>query len=89
MLRPRGAVIALAKPAAPQCAGGEVTVVERANFTIQIEPDAERPRRLRWTILENGKHRDRSTYSYATKHEALRDAEKFLEKLNETWRGKP
>jgi hypothetical protein len=80
-------VIALAK--APQCAGGKVTLAERANFTIQIEPDAERPRRLRWTILENGKHRDRSTYSYATKHEALRDAEKFLEKLNETWRGKP
>jgi hypothetical protein len=24
-----------------------------------------------------------------TKHEALRDAEKFLEKLNETWRGNP
>jgi hypothetical protein len=40
-------------------------------------------------FLENGKHRDRSTYSYAAKHEALRDAEKFLEKLNETWRGNP
>jgi hypothetical protein len=40
-------------------------------------------------FLEYGKHRDRSTHSYAAKHEALRDAEKFLEKLNETWRGNP
>ena len=71
------------------CAGVKVAVAERANFTIQIEPDAERSRRLRWTILENGKHCDRSTYSYATKHEAQKDAEKFLEKLNETWLGKP
>jgi hypothetical protein len=61
------------------------TMAERANFTIQIEADAERPWRHRWAILENGKHRDRSTYSYATKYEALKDAEKFLDKLNEIW----
>jgi hypothetical protein len=64
-------------------------MAERANFTIQIEPDAERPGRHRWTVLENGKHRDRSTYSYARKREALKDAEKFIDKLNETWGGKP
>ena len=34
--RQKRAVIALAKPAAPQCAGGKVTVAERANFTIQL-----------------------------------------------------
>jgi hypothetical protein len=81
-----GAILALAP--SPRLSDN-ATMAERANFTIQIEPDAERPGRHRWTTLENGKYRDRSTYSYATKHEALRDAEKFLEKLNETWRRKP
>jgi hypothetical protein len=56
------------------CAGGKVTVAERPTSQFRLNP-TERSRRLRWTILENGKHRGRPTYSPATKHEAQKDAE--------------
>jgi hypothetical protein len=54
--------------------------------TIKIEPDAGRPGRYRWTISEKGRIRDTSLYSFATKREAQADADRFLEKLNATWR---
>jgi hypothetical protein len=61
-------------------------MAEIATFTIEIEPDAGRSRRFRWKILEDGKARDKSVYSFATKREAQIDAEKFVGKLNSTWR---
>jgi hypothetical protein len=60
---------------------------QSGDFTIQVEPDADRAGRYRWNIVEKGKQRDRSTYSYATRREAQEDAQKFLDKLNDTWRG--
>jgi hypothetical protein len=60
-------------------------MAEGPDFTIRIEPDAGRPGRYRWNILENGKPRDKSTYSYPTHREAQADAEKFVQKLRTTW----
>lgn len=55
-------------------------------FAIKIEPDAGRPGRYRWKIFDGGKARDTSVYSFATQREAQADADKFVEKLNATWR---
>ena len=54
-------------------------------FVIKIEPDIDRPGRYRWFILENGRMRDASVYSYATRREAQDDAHKFVQKLKDTW----
>jgi hypothetical protein len=58
---------------------------ESLPFVIRIEPDTDRPGRYRWFIFENGRMRDASVYSYATKREAQSDADKFVQKLNDTW----
>jgi hypothetical protein len=63
-----------------------VGIATGPTFTIKIEPDAGRPGRYRWTISEEGRTRDTSLYSFATKREAQVDANKFLENLNATWR---
>lgn len=60
-------------------------MTEIVTFTIKIEPDAGRPGRSRWKIIESGKVRDTSVFSFATKREAQADADKFVEKLNATW----
>jgi len=62
-------------------------MAETHDFKIVIETDTERAGRFRWNISEDGKVRDKSFYSYATKREAKADADKFVEKLNATWRG--
>jgi hypothetical protein len=59
---------------------------ESSPFVIKVEPDRQRPGRYHWIIFEKGRMRDTSTYSYATKREAQADAEKFVSKLNDTWR---
>jgi hypothetical protein len=55
-------------------------------FSTRVLEDIERPGRYRWKISEAGRVRDTSIYSYATKREAQADADKFVEKLNATWR---
>ena len=56
------------------------------DFTIKVEPDPVRLSRYRWAVLEAGKQRDRSVYTFATRREAQADADKFLQKLKTTWR---
>ena len=58
---------------------------EPSPFTIHIVSDPDRFGRYRWRIIEQGKARDASMYSFATKREAQADAEKFVEKLLITW----
>ena len=58
---------------------------ESPPFVIRVEADIDRPGRYRWFIFENGRMRDASVYSYATKREAEADADKFVQKLNDTW----
>jgi hypothetical protein len=60
-------------------------MAESPSFTIKIEPDAGRPERFRWKIIEKGKVRDTSTYSFPTQRKAQADANEFLRKLNATW----
>ena len=59
---------------------------EDSPFVVKVERDAERQGRFRWRVFENGIMRDASVYSFATKREAQVDADKFVEKLNATWR---
>ena len=54
-------------------------------FFTKVEQDADRPGRYRWFIFENGRMRDASVYSFATKREAQADADKFVQRLNDTW----
>ena len=54
-------------------------------FTIHIVSDPDRAGRYRWRVIEQGKARDVSMYSFATKREAQADAEKYVEKLIITW----
>jgi hypothetical protein len=56
------------------------------DFTIKVEPDSARLSRYRWAVLEAGKQRDRSVYTFATRREAQADADKFVQKLKTTWR---
>jgi hypothetical protein len=55
-------------------------------FSIRVIEDIARPGRYRWNIVQAGKVRDTSVYSFATKREAQADADRFVEKLNVTWR---
>jgi hypothetical protein len=57
-----------------------------AAFTVKVDPDPVRLSRYRWAVLEAGKQRDRSVYTFATRREAQADADKFLQKLKTTWR---
>jgi hypothetical protein len=59
--------------------------VDVAAFTIKVEPDPARLWRYRWAVLEAGKQRDRSVYTFATRREAQADADKFVQKLKKTW----
>ena len=60
-------------------------MTESPSFTIKIEPDTARRGRFRWNIIEDGKVRDRSTYSFPTERKAQADAAEYLQKLNATW----
>jgi hypothetical protein len=55
-------------------------------FDVKVERDAERQGRFRWRVFQDGIMRDASVFSFATKREAQVDADKFIEKLNTTWR---
>ncbi len=55
-------------------------------FVVKIERDADHQGRFRWFIFQDGAMRDASVYSFATKRQAQADADKFVQKLNETWR---
>jgi hypothetical protein len=63
-----------------------VSVPEGSSFVVRIERDAERMGRYRWFVFQDGVMRDASVYCFATKREAQVDADKFVEKLNATWR---
>jgi hypothetical protein len=54
-------------------------------FTVRVEPDFDRPGRYRWSVAEDGKVRDKSLFSFATKRETQADGDKFVEKLIATW----
>jgi hypothetical protein len=56
-------------------------------FAITVECNIDIVNRFRWNIYEDGKLRERSpSRSYATKREALADAQKVLERLIAVWR---
>jgi hypothetical protein len=54
-------------------------------FTIKIEQDRINSGRYRWKVFVGTRQHDLSVHSFATKREALKDAEKFVAKLNSTW----
>jgi hypothetical protein len=60
-------------------------MAELSPFTVHIMADPDRVGRYRWRIIENGKARDNSMHSFATKREAKADGEAFIEKLTVTW----
>jgi hypothetical protein len=60
-------------------------MTDAAALTIKVEPDPVRLWRYRWAVLEAGRQRDRSVYTFATWREAQADAEKFVQKLRTTW----
>jgi hypothetical protein len=55
------------------------------SFTIKIEQDRINSGRYRWKVYVGSREHDISVYSFATKREALKDAEKFVAKLNGSW----
>jgi hypothetical protein len=61
-------------------------MLEDSPFVVKVERDAERQGRFRWRVFQDGTMRDASVFSFATKREAQVDADKFIEKLNATWR---
>jgi hypothetical protein len=56
-----------------------------AGFITHVVKDIGNPNRFRWNIYDNEKVRDKSFYSFATKHEAQTDADKFVQELNAIW----
>jgi hypothetical protein len=54
-------------------------------FTVKVEQDRINLARYRWKIYNGSREHDVSVYSFATKREALKDAEKFVAKLNSSW----
>jgi len=55
-------------------------------FVVKIERDAAHQGRFRWRVFQDGMMRDASVYSFATKRQAQADADKFVQKLKDTWR---
>ena len=60
-------------------------MTESPVFMTDVVKDIGNPNRFRWNIYENKKVRDKSFYSFPTRHEAQSDAEKFVRKLNSVW----
>jgi hypothetical protein len=54
-------------------------------FTVKIEADPLSALRYRWTVCEGSQIHIRSPHSYATRREAVEEANKALSKLAETW----
>jgi hypothetical protein len=54
-------------------------------FTITVERIIDIANRFRWNIYENGRLREHSPNSYATKREALADAQRVLQRLVTHW----
>jgi hypothetical protein len=54
-------------------------------FTITVERIIDISNRFRWNIYENGRLREHSPNSYATKREALADAQMVLQRLVTHW----
>ena len=63
-------------------------MAEEHRFTVQIEPDAERPLRYRWTMLEGDQVKSQSAHSYATRREARIEAENALKRMVTLWQNK-
>jgi hypothetical protein len=66
-----------------------IAVTDAASLTIKVEPDSVRLCRYRWAVLEAGRQRDKSIYTFATRREAQADADRFVEKLKATWQAAP
>ncbi len=60
-------------------------MADAQRFTVGVVDDVARPGSYRWTVSENMKVRDKSLYSFRTKREALRDADKFVQGLDDIW----
>jgi hypothetical protein len=73
----------LASPPRPSHNAG---MAETHEFTTAVESDFDRPGRFRWSVSEDRKVRDKSLFSFATRREAQADVDRFVEKLNVTWR---
>jgi hypothetical protein len=56
-----------------------------SHYTIIVAVDPDRFNRYGWRIFENGKYRDKSFNHFATRREAQKDAEAFVDKLTITW----
>jgi hypothetical protein len=61
-------------------------MVQDSPLVVRIERDSAREGRFRWLVFQDGRMRDASVYSFATKRQARVDADKFVQKLNATWR---
>jgi hypothetical protein len=54
-------------------------------FTAKIDVDPLSERRFRWTVCEGVQVHMRSPHSYATRREAVADADKAMAKCIATW----
>jgi hypothetical protein len=54
-------------------------------FTVEIREHLNEERRFGWNIFENGKARDESPMHFATKREAVTDAQKVMQRLVTRW----
>jgi hypothetical protein len=60
-------------------------MADAPRFTVDVAEDVARPGSYRWTVSEDMKVRDKSLYSFRTKREAQRDADKFVQQLDGIW----
>ncbi len=63
-------------------------MVETHPFTFNVVADPLREQRYRWTVCEGSQIHVRSPYSYATRREAEKEAEKAVSRRVEHWRNR-
>jgi hypothetical protein len=54
-------------------------------FTVEIREHLNEDRRYGWKIFEDGKARDESLVAFATKRDAVTDAQKVMQRLVTRW----
>ncbi|SEE86316.1 hypothetical protein SAMN05444161_7511 [Rhizobiales bacterium GAS191] len=62
------------------------SMAEDHPFTIAVERHVDLLSRFRWIIYENGTLCETSSGSFATKREALADAQRVMQRLVTRWR---
>ena len=63
----------------------DVTMSENSPYTAHVKEDVNHPGRYRWQVHETKRLRDSSTFNFAMRREAQRDAELFIERLTTIW----